>query len=198
MKKDVTQLLIEWSKGDSQALADLMPMVYNELRRLAVGYMRRERADHTLQPTALVHEAYLQLIRQDRVQWKNRAHFFAIAAKQMRRITVKHARWHHTQKRGGQAVHLTLDEQLIGGTAAKVVEILALDEALERLMAFDPRQGRIVELRFFGGLTIEEVAASMELSSATVKREWRMARAWLRHEMASGEQLPSSEPEFTS
>jgi len=198
MKKDVTQLLIDWSNGDAQALAELMPMVYGELRRLAVNYMRRERADHTLQPTALVHEAYLQLVRQDRVQWQNRAHFFAIAAQQMRRITVKHARWHHAQKRGGQAVHLTLDEQLIRGTTGKVVEILALDEALERLMAFDPRQGKIVELRFFGGLTIEEAAASMELSSATVKREWRMAGAWLRNEMDSGEPLASSEPEPAS
>lgn len=175
--KDVTQLLLDWSNGDQQALDQLLPLVYDELHRLAEHYMRRERPDHTLQPTALVHEAYLRLIDQQRVRWRNRAHFFAIAAQAMRRILVDHARRHQARKRGsGQRVPL---DEARAVPSLPEMDLVALDEALTRLAEFDPRQSRIVELRFFGGLSIEETASVLQLSPATVKREWQLAKAWL-------------------
>src|SRR5688500_17291598 len=174
----VTQLLIDWSKGDKAALDKLIPYVHDELRRLARHYMRRERAGHTLQTSALINEAYLRLVDQS-VAWQNRAHFFGIAARLMRQILVDHARAHQYSKRGGGAEKVSLDEaaNLAQGRAA---EIVALDEALESLTAIDPQQGRIVELRFFGGLTIEETAEVLGISHATVERDWSVARAWLR------------------
>lgn len=187
---DVTRLLLDWCSGDENALAQLMPLVYDELHRRAENYMRRERRDHTLQPTALVHEAFLQLIDQNRVQWQNRTQFFAVAAQLMRRIVLKHARSHRADKRGGKAIKVTLDEAAVSSekTAA---DLVALDEALDRLTSFDPRQGRIVELRYFGGLTVEEVAECLELSTATVKRETRIARAWLQREMTRAAETPA-------
>jgi RNA polymerase sigma factor (TIGR02999 family) len=176
--KEITQMLVEWSNGRQEVLHELTPLVYDELRRLAAHHLRRERPDHTLQPTALVHEAYLRLVDQTQVRWQNRAHFFGIAAHLMRQILVNHALAHHAAKRGGTALKLTLEE------AASVpkgqdVDLVALDEALTRLAALDPQQGRVVELRFFGGLTIEETAEVLRISPATVKREWTLAKAWL-------------------
>lgn len=176
---DVTRLLRDWGAGNHEALEQLIPLIYRELRHLAHNCLYRERSGHTLQTTALVHEAYLKLIDQREARWQNRAHFFAIAAQAMRRILVDSARRHTALKRGGQAENLSLDE------AANISEqsdpiLLPLDEALNNLAAIDPRQSRIVELRFFGGLTIEETAEVMKLSPDTVKRDWAMARAWLR------------------
>lgn len=186
--RDVTQLLIDWREGDEDALATLMPLVYEELRRQAERYMRRERRDHTLQPTALVHETYLQLVDQNRVQWQNRAQFFGVAAGLMRRIMLKHARGHKTEKRGGRARRVPLDPTAAKDRAAvkqSAEELIALDEALERLAAFDPRQSKILELRHFGGLTIDEAAVCLEVSPATVKREARLAQAWLKRELTA-------------
>ena len=179
--KDVTQLLLDWRDGDPEALASLLPLVYDELRRQAGRYMRRERQDHTLQPTALVHEAYLQLVDQNRVRWQSRAQFFGVAAELMRRIVLKHARSHNTEKRGGQAKRVPLQDNLAAEKSA--AELVALDEALERLAAFDPRQSKILELRHFGGLTIDEVAVFLDVSPATIKREARLAQAWLKREL---------------
>ncbi len=179
--KDVTQLLLDWRDGDPEALASLLPLVYDELRRQAGRYMRRERQDHTLQPTALVHEAYLQLVDQNRVRWQSRAQFFGVAAELMRRIVLKHARSHNTEKRGGQAKRVPLQDNLAVEKSA--AELVALDEALERLAAFDPRQSKILELRHFGGLTIDEVAVFLDVSPATIKREARLAQAWLKREL---------------
>ncbi len=179
--KDVTQLLLDWRDGDPEALASLLPLVYDELRRQAGRYMRRERRDHTLQPTALVHEAYLQLVDQNRVRWQSRAQFFGVAAELMRRIVLKHARSHNTEKRGGQAKRVPLQDNLAVEKSA--AELVALDEALERLAAFDPRQSKILELRHFGGLTIDEVAVFLDVSPATIKREARLAQAWLKREL---------------
>jgi RNA polymerase sigma factor (TIGR02999 family) len=175
---DVTQLLENWSNGDREALERLMPLVYGELHRLAQRYLRRERSDHTLQSTALVHEAYLKMVDQKNVRWQNRAHFFGVAAQSIRHILVDHARSHLAAKRGAGAAKLSLDEA-IGVPEKKEVDLLALDQALEGLAALDPQQGRIVELRFFGGLSIEETAEVLHISSATVKRDWVMAKAWL-------------------
>jgi RNA polymerase sigma factor (TIGR02999 family) len=180
--KDVTQLLLDWRDGDQEALATLMPLVYDELRRQAERYMRRERRDHTLQPTALVHETYLQLVDQNRVRWQSRAQFFGVAARLMRRIVLKHARSHNAKKRGGQAKKIPLDDDL-AGVQKDAAELIALDEALDRLATFDPRQSKILELRHFGGLTIEEAAVCLEVSPATVKREARLAQAWLKREL---------------
>lgn len=182
MSSDVTQLLLDWCDGDQAALADLMPLVYEELHQQAERLMRRERRDHTLQPTALVHETFLQLVDQDRIRWQNRAQFYGVAAQLMRRIVLKHARSHNADKRGGRAVHVPLEEEL-AGSELRATELIALDEALVRLAAFDARQSKIVELRYFGGLTIEEVAECLGVSTATVKREARIARAWLQREM---------------
>ena len=182
-REAVTQMLNAWGKGDQKSLDKLLPLVYDELRRLAASYLRRERPDHTLQPTALVHEAYFRLIDQREVSWQNRAHFFGIAAQMMRRILVDHARSHLYAKRGGGAQKLSLDEA-IGLPDQKEVELTALDEALNKLQAIDPRQSRIIELRYFGGLSIEATAEVLRISPATVKREWSMARAWLHRQIS--------------
>jgi RNA polymerase sigma factor (TIGR02999 family) len=175
----VTKLLLEWGHGSSVARDELMPLVYEELRRLAGARLRDERADHTLQATAIVHEAYLRLVDQRRVRWRNRAHFFAIAARMIRRILVDHARRRQAGKRGGGRVRVTMDEEW-AGIAERDLDLVALDEALRELAELDPELARLVEMRFFGGLTIEETAAALEISPATVKREWAAARAWLR------------------
>jgi RNA polymerase sigma-70 factor, ECF subfamily len=179
----LTQLLLAWGNGDQRALDELTPLVYDELHRLAGAYLRRERRGHTLQTSALVNEAYLRLIGQQ-VSWQNRAHFFGIAAQLMRRILVDYARGQRADKRGGDAPHLALDEAL-DEAAAQSTDLIALDDALTRLAAFDPRQSRIVELRYFGGLTIEETAAALGIGHSTVEREWNLARAWLRREMSA-------------
>jgi RNA polymerase sigma factor (TIGR02999 family) len=181
---DITQLLIAWSDGRREALDDLMPMVYADLRRVAAGYMRREGAGHALQPTALVHEAYVRLIDQKQVKWRNRAHFFGVAAGLMRRILVDHARRRRAEKRGGDWERVTLTGDEVATDAHKEIDVLALDEALERLAEFDPQQERIVELRYFGGLTIEETAEIVGISAATVVREWTIAKAWLRADLS--------------
>ena len=181
-EKDVTALLGEWSGGDREALERLIQTVYGELRRLAAAYLKVERPDHTLQPTALVHEAYLRLSKQQGVEWKNRSHFFAVAARMMRRILVDHARKRRAAKRDAAA---WLVETVPGAsvTRGRPAELLSLDRALEGLERIDPDQARVVELRFFAGLTIEETAEVAGVSPATVKREWQTARAWLRREM---------------
>lgn len=179
----VTQLLLDWSNGDKTALDRLMPLIYEELRRLAHRYMSRERGGHTMQTTALVNEAYVRLINRKNVHWQDRAHFFAIAAELMRTILVDHARSHATAKRGGGARKLSLEEALVV-SQERAAEVVALDEALNALAVIDPKQSRIVELRFFGGLTIEETAEVLDLSAATIKREWTTARAWLYHELS--------------
>jgi RNA polymerase sigma-70 factor (ECF subfamily) len=184
-QEQVTQLLLDWSKGDGAAFDELLPLVHDELRRVARRYMRRERAGHTLQTTALVNEAYLRLINQRRVEWQNRAHFFAIAAQLMRRILVDYARTRGYSKRGGDAVHVSFDEAAIASPGERP-DLIAIDEALADLAALDPRKSRIVELRFFGGLSIEETAEVMNISPTTVQREWRSAKAWLYHAI-SGE-----------
>jgi RNA polymerase sigma factor (TIGR02999 family) len=186
--ESVTKLLFDWSKGDPQALDKLMPLVYSELRRLARNYLKKERPGHTLQPTALVNEAYLKLIDQRKAKWQNRARFYGVAAQLMRRILVDHARQHQAAKRGGshqQRLSITSAGQLGGKELATepAIDLLALHEALEELAAFDPPQGRIVELKFFGGLSIEETAEVMGVGHATVERDWKMARAWLRRKL---------------
>jgi RNA polymerase sigma factor (TIGR02999 family) len=180
---EVTQLLVDWSNGDQSALDRLMPLIDAELRRLAHRYMSRERVGHTLQTTALVNEAFLRLVNRKNLQWQNRAHFFGIAANLMRTILVDHARAHASAKRGGGARKLELDEALVI-SQQKASEVLALDDALKQLAMFDPQQSRIVELRFFGGLTVEETAEVLHVSPATIKREWSTAKAWLFHELA--------------
>lgn len=180
--KDITQLLVSWNSGNRQALEDLTPLVYDELRRLAARYLRHERPDHTLQSTALVHEAYLRLVDQKQVQWQNRAHFFGVAAQMIRRILVDHARGRQAEKRGAGAVKLSLDEA-IAIPERRDLDLIALDDSLNALSRLDPQQGRIVELRFFGGLSIEETAEVLKISPATVKREWTLAKAWLYRDM---------------
>ncbi len=175
---EITQLLSRWSAGDAAAAAELMPAVYDELRRLARQYLRHERGDHTLQATALVHEAYLRLADQKQSPWRNRAQFFAIASQLMRRILVDYARTHLAGKRGGGAEHIELNEALIP-PAERAAHLVALDDALTQLAAIDARKSRVVELRFFGGLTVEETATTMGLNSATVRRDWTFAKAWL-------------------
>lgn len=180
--QDVTRLLVRWRTGDREALDALTPLVYDELRRLAKSYLRRERPDHTLDGTALVHEAYMRLVDQRNVEWRNRNHFFALAAELIRRILVDHARARIAAKRGGANVKLSLDEALAPADE-KDLNILALDDALLALAKADPQQSRIVELRYFAGLTIEETADVMEISPATVKRDWTTAKAFLKREM---------------
>ena len=182
LRVEATTLLTSATTGNPKAANQLVPLVYAELRRLAAHYLRGERPDHTLQPTALVNEAYLQLIDQKANRWQNRAHFIGVAAQLMRRILVDHARAHRANKRGGQDVKVPLDEALVV-SQQRSEELLALDEALQRLAAEDPQQGRIVELRFFGGLSVEETAEVMGISTATVKRDWSVARAWLYREL---------------
>jgi len=181
--ESVTQLLLKWGEGDAASLDKLMPLVYDELRRLASNYLRRERQNHTLQPTALVNEAYLKLVDQKNAHWQNRAQFYGVAAQLMRRILVDHARQHHAAKRGGPG-----QERLSITSAGQLgekpdLDLLALHEALEELKTFDPQQERIVELRYFGGLSIEETAEVMGIGHATVERDWKMARAWLRRKL---------------
>ena len=181
---DVTQLLVDWGKGDKQALDRLMPLVHDELHRIAGRYLRRERQGHTLQTTALINEAYLRIVDQKSVNWQSRAHFFGVAAQMMRRILVDHARSHLYAKRGGGAQKLALDEA-IAKPQERDLDLVALDDALTGLAEIDPQQSRIIELRFFGGLTIEETAEVLSISPATVKREWNMAKAWLYGEISN-------------
>jgi RNA polymerase sigma factor (TIGR02999 family) len=182
----VSKLLHNWGQGDQAAREALIPLVYDELRRLARRHLRRERPDHTLQSAALVNEAYLRLIRQDQPQWQNRAHFFGVAAQLMRHILVDHARHRAAAKRGAGAPRLALDPE-VALPREREVNLVALDDALNQLALLDPQQGRVVELRFFGGLSIEETAVVLGISPATVKREWATARAWLQREMKSGD-----------
>ena len=180
--QSVTQLLVNWSHGDRDALEKLTPLVYQELRRLARRHLSHERADHTLQSTALVHEAYMRLIEQRDVHWQNRAHFFGVAAQLIRRILIDYARNRQASKRGAGACKLTLDEAL-DAPVRRDLDVVALDDALEDLARIDPRQSRIVELRFFTGLTVEETAEVLGVSTPTVNREWNAAKAWLFREL---------------
>ena len=177
-------MLREWSEGRREALDELMPLVYDELRRQASRYLRTERVGHTLQTTALIHEAYLKLIDQRDVSWQNRAHFFGVAAQAMKRILVDYARERHREKRGGAFENLPLDEARFVVSGESGVDLIGVDKALSRLAEFDPQQASIVELKFFGGFSIEETAEALGISSATVKREWNSAKAWLRLEMS--------------
>jgi len=180
----ITEQLIAWSKGDEAALERLIPAVYQELRRMADHYLRGEDSGHSLQPTALVHEAYLRLIDQTKVEWQNRAHFFGVAAQMMRRILIDHAKAKHRVKRGGTAVKVMLDENA-NFTHERASELLALDDALQRLARMDERKSRIVELRYFGGLTVEETAQVLGISDKTVMRDWNLAKAWLYRELTN-------------
>jgi RNA polymerase sigma factor (TIGR02999 family) len=182
---DVTALLLAVSQGETKARDELIERVYDELRELARRQLRRERGEHTLQPTALVHEIYQRLIDQDRVEWRNRAHFFAVAAVLMRRVLVDHARRSGAQRRGGGAQKIALTEEIAAAPGGLDVDVLALDAALEELTTFDPGQARIVELRFFGGLSVEETAEAVGVSRATVMRDWAMARAWLHQRLTA-------------
>jgi RNA polymerase sigma factor (TIGR02999 family) len=179
MKGDITRLLSKAQEGDRESLDELLPIVYHELRIIAKSKLRSERENHTLQATALVHEAYLRLLEQTEVDWKNRLHFFSIASEMMRRILVNYAVQRNAQKRGDGATRLELDEA-VSYAAQKDFDLVALDDALKELAEYDEKQAKIVELRFFGGLTIEETAEVLEISDSTVKREWRMAKAWLK------------------
>ncbi len=176
--ESITQLLIDLTHGNNQAVDALLPLIYDELRRLAANYLRRERPDHTLQPTALVHEAYLRMVDQTQVNWQNRAHFFGVAAQMMRRILVDHARSHNADKRGGEFQKLSLDEN-IDKAIERSSELLALDEALKELALIDEQKARIVELRYFGGLSVEETAEVMGMAPVTIHRHWRATKAWL-------------------
>lgn len=181
---DITVWLRQWSRGNAEALDELMPIVYAELHRQAASYLRRERVGHTLQPTALINEVYLKLIDQKNVNWQNRAHFFGIAAQAMRRILVDHAKSRHRAKRGGNAENLPIEAAEFAISRTNSVDLVALDEALNRLAELDERQARIVELRFFSGMSVEETAEIMGISAATVKNDWRSAKAWLFSELA--------------
>jgi RNA polymerase sigma-70 factor (ECF subfamily) len=183
---EVTRLLLAWSEGDKEAFDRLVPLVYDELRRLAQSYMRRERANQTLQTTALIHEAYLRLIDANRVKWQNRAHFFGVAARLMRQMLVAFARERGYQKRGGGASRVSLDEAMVIDEG-RDEDLVALDEALGALAQFDARKAQVVEMRFFGGLTEDEIAAALGVSTETVRRDWRLARSWLRRRLG-GEQ----------
>jgi RNA polymerase sigma factor (TIGR02999 family) len=184
---EITALLVDWNNGDRSAMERLLPLVEKELHRLAHAYMRREDPNHTLQTTALINETYLRLVDQRKVQWQNRAHFFGIAAQIMRRVLLNYARDQNRQKRGGKVIHVSL-------SAAEVMpeekdrEIIALNDALNRLEAIDERKARVVELRFFGGLTVEEVAEVLKVSTVTVLRDWAFAKAWLSREIENGHQ----------
>lgn len=180
----ITQMLIELTDGNREVVNQILPHIYDELRRLASSYLRKERTNHTLQPTALVHEAYMKLIDQNRVKWQNRAHFFGIAAQVMRRILMDHARKHQANKRGGEIEKLPIEEEILIVSNDKSAELLALDEALEELAKIDPDKARIVELRYFGGLSIEETAEVMEVSVPTINRHWKLAKAWLYSQVA--------------
>ena len=179
----VTELLREWTSGNSAAMDELLPYIYDELRRRAARYLQRERINHTLQTTALVHEAYLKLVDQKAVQWKDRGHFFAVAAQAMRRILVDHAKHKNRAKRGGDLPDLQIDTSIENAILESKVDIESLDEALSRLALLDPDQERLVELRFFAGLSLEEAAAVMDISRATAAREWQVAKSWLHREL---------------
>ena len=182
---EVTQTFLRWRQGDPNALNALLPLVYEEMRRLAGSYLRSESAGHTLQPTALAHEAYMRLLDQRQVSWQNRAHFMGLAAQAMRRILVDHARRRGAQKRGGDAIHVALEDADVAAEMPEAlgVPVEALNDALDRLAALDERQARVVELRFFTGLSIEETAEVLAISPATIKRDWTLARAWLHREL---------------
>ena len=182
LQSQITVLLVNIENGDSRAIDELLPLVYSQLKAMAGNQLKGERPNHTLNATALVHEAYLKLVHQDRVSWQNRAHFFAIAAQAMRRVLINYAKSRLADKRGGGQPIVTFNEEVMSGDSP-AEEIIALDEALTRLKEIDERQSRIIELRFFGGLTEQEVAQVMKISESTVKRDWRMARAWLTREM---------------
>ena len=183
--QDITRLLLAWGAGDQAALDELMPLVYAELRKLARNYMRQQPADHTLQTTALVNEAYLRLIDSSRVNWQNRTHFFAISAQLMRRVLVDFARQRGSQKRGGEIQKVELDEALVvAADNDQKTDLVALDEALKTLAEMNPRQSQVVELRYFGGLSEEEIAAHLEVSVRTVRRDWSIARAWLYRKLS--------------
>jgi RNA polymerase sigma-70 factor (ECF subfamily) len=179
----ITQMLREWGEGRSEALDELLPHIYNELHRQAAAYLRRERPNHTLQTTALVHEAYLKLIDQKQVEWKSRGHFFALAAQAMRRILVDHAKSRHREKRGGPNENVPLEDELLAVAEETNIDVIALDEALSRLAKFDPQQERIVEMRYFAGLSLDETAAAIGISRATAARDWAVAKAWLHREL---------------
>lgn len=181
---DVSRLLAELNQGNDAALTELMPLLYAELKRLAGHYLRQERPNHTLQATALVHETYIRLVDQRQQQWQNKSQFVRVAANMMRRILVDHSRGRRAEKRGGDAAKVLLEEGSLV-TKGRAADVIAVDEALERLAAIDPQQARLVELRFFGGLSIEEAARAMGVSPATVKRDWNVAKAWLAREMQS-------------
>lgn len=183
---DVTAILLSWSDGDREAPARLMPLVYTELRRLARDYLRHERPDHTLQPTALVNEAYLRIVDQTRVSWQNRAQFFGLAAQLMRHILVDHARTRMAAKRGGQMHKVSLDEAWMT-TGERATELVRLDEALKMLAQFDERKSQVVEMRFFGGLSVEETASALGISDKTVMRDWRIAKLWLHRELSESD-----------
>jgi RNA polymerase sigma factor (TIGR02999 family) len=181
--REITRLLAEWSKGNQTALDELLPLVYNELRRLASSYMRHERSNHTLQTTALVHEAYLRLVQNRSVAWDTRNHFFAVAAQVMRHILVDHARAVQRVKRGSGGTPVQLSDVAVV-SKERAEEVLAVNTALDNLTAIDPRKGRVFELRYFGGMSVDEAAETLKISPATVARDWRMAKAWLRREIA--------------
>ncbi len=180
--KDVTVLLREWRSGDKHALDKLMPLVYDEMRRIAHRYMQNEREGHTLQTTALINEAYVRLVGRQKIEWQNRAHFYAVTAQVMRQVLIDHARRLHMAKRGGSAQRVTLDEA-VTMSVERAEELLALDEALVELARLDPRKGRVVELRYFGGLSMEDSADVLGISLMTVRRDWRAAKAWLFQRM---------------
>ena len=182
MASDVTRLLVEWSAGNKAALDELTPLVYRELHQRARNYLRQERPEHTLQPTALIHEAYMKLIDQPPPEWSGRSHFFALASRAMRQILVDHARHHSAGKRGGGSANVSLDEALVPSQAQNS-DVMALDEALSKLAAFDERKSRIVEMRYFGGCTVEETAEALGVAPITIIRETRLAEAWLRRAM---------------
>ena len=180
----VTDLLIKLSGGKRDVMDELLPLIYDELKRLAASYLRRERSDHTLQPTALVNEAYLKMIDITQVSWQNKAHFIGVAANQMRRILVDHARKHNAEKRGGEFHILTLNEEIDKAADQQSTELIELDDALNELARMDPTKAKIVELRYFGGLTMDEVAEVLGISTITVKRHWKMTKAWLYGRLA--------------
>lgn len=182
-KQDITSLLFEFADRPDAVANELLPLIYDELKRIAANYLRRERSDHTLQPTALVHEAYLKMIDINQISWQNRAHFYGVAANQMRRILVDHARQHNADKRGGQFHILTLNEE-IDKAAEESTDLLALDDALNELAKMDPLKAKLVELRYFGGLSVEETAEVLGVSAITVKRHWRITKAWLYGELS--------------
>jgi RNA polymerase sigma factor (TIGR02999 family) len=192
--EEVTRLLKNWRNGDESALDQLMPLVYDELHRMAARYMRRERAGHTLQTSALVNEAYLRLVGRRDIEWQNRAHFFAVAAQVMRRLLVDYARGRKYAKRGGDRIQVTLDEGA-GSSKGQPAEVLALHEALEKLAAVDRRKSQLVELRYFGGMSVEETAEVLGVSGITVKREWLKAKAWLYREIERGASLQPDPPQ---